>query len=245
MTVLVLRLTLRQLLGQKRTLALAALGLLPLLAAIIFRAGDASGEPDEFAAKFLLNALIVNALLPLTALLLATSAIGSEVEDGTIVYLLAKPVERWRIVAGKLIAAWGATAIIVLASAAVSGAVALAGESGWRVLGGFAVALAVGSLAYSSLFVMLSLVTSRALFVGLGYVFLWELVITNFAPGVQRFSIREFTASIAEAAGDISPWIFDADLGTTYSAILIAVVTVVASGLAVRRLSRFEFNDAP
>ena len=245
MTGLVLQLTLRQLLGQRRTLALAALGVLPLLAAIIFRVGDATGDPSEFAAQFLLNALIVNALLPLTALLLATSAIGGEIEDGTIIYLLAKPVERWRIVAGKLIAAWGATAIIVLASAAVSGAVALAGDGGWRVLSGFLIALAVGSLAYASLFVMLSLVTSRALFAGLGYVFLWELVITNFAPGVQRFSIREFTASIAEAAGNIEPWVFEADLGTTYSVILIVVVTVAATALAVWRLARFELSDAP
>ena len=45
--------------------------------------------------------------------------------------------------------------------------------------------------------------------------------------------------------GDTSPWVFDADLGTTYSVILIAVVTVVAAGLAVRRLSRFELSEAP
>ena len=245
MTVLVLTLTLRQLLGQKRTLVLAGLGLLPLVAAIIFRVGDGGEEAAEFTAQFLLNGLIVNALLPLTALLLATAALGSEVEDGTIVYLLSKPVERWRIVAGKLLAAWGATAVIVLASAVVSGVVALAGEGDWRILGGFLVALAGGSMAYSSLFVLLSLVTSRALFVGLAYAFIWEAVITNFAPGVQRFSIREFTASVAEAAGDPSPWVFDADLGTTYSVILIVVVTTAAAGLAAWRLSRFELGEAP
>ena len=242
---IVLTLTLRQLLGQRRTLVLAALGLLPLLAAIIFRAGDSTADASEFAAQFLLNALTVNALLPLTALLLSTAAIGSEVEDGTIVYLLSKPVERWRILAGKLLAAWGATAVIVVASAVVSGVVALAGEGDWRILAGFVVALVAGSLAYSSLFVLLSLITSRALFVGLAYAFVWEGVITNFAPGVQRFSVREFTASIAEATGDPNPWVFDADLGTTYSAILIVVVTTVAAALAVHRLSRFELGEAP
>lgn len=246
MTALVLTLTLRQLLGQKRTLFLAAVGLLPVLAAIIFRAAaDADASADEFAAQVVLNALVINILLPLTALVLATAALGSEIEDGTIVYLLSKPVERWRIVAGKLLAAWGATAILVLASAVISGIVTLAGEGESRILAGFVVAVAAGSLAYSSVFVLLSLVTSRALFVGLAYAFIWEAVITNFAPGVQRFSIREFTASVAEAVGDTSPWVFDADLGTTYSVILIVVVTVVAAGLAVRRLSRFELSEAP
>ncbi len=246
MTGLVLTLTLRQLLGQKRTLFLAAGGLLPVLAAIIFRtAAEADASAAEFAAQVVLNALVINILLPLTALVLATAALGSEIEDGTIVYLLSKPAERWRIVAGKLLAAWGATTALVLASAVIGGLLTLAGEGDTRIVGGFVIAIAVGSMAYSSVFVLLSLVTSRALFVGLAYAFIWEAVITNFAPGVQRFSIREFTASIAEAAADTNPWVFDADLGTTYSVILVVVVTAVAAGLAVVRLARFELNDAP
>ena len=245
---LVLMLTLRQLLGQKRTLFLGAVALLPLVAAIIHRAANSDAVAAEFAAEFaaevVLYGLIVTALLPLTAVLLATAAIGNEIEDGTIVYLLSKPAERWRILAGKLLAAWGATTAIVLGSAVVGGAVALAGADDWGVLGGFVIALAVGSLAYSSLFMLLSVLTSRALLVGLAYAFIWEGVITNFAPGVQRFSIREYTASVAEAAADTNPWVFEADLGITYSIILIVVVTVVAAGLAVRRLSRFELGEA-
>ena len=104
--------------------------------------------------------------------------------------------------------------MLVLASAVIGGLLTLAGEGDTRIVGGFVIAIAVGSMAYSSVFVLLSLVTSRALFVGLAYAFIWEAVITNFAPGVQRFSIREFTASIAEAAADTSPWVFEADLGT-------------------------------
>ncbi len=241
---LVLTLTLRQLLGQKRVLFLAAVGLLPLLAAIIYRAADSDTLAAEFTAQVVLYGFVVTGVLPLTAVLLATAAIGNEIEDGTIVYLLAKPAERWRIVAGKLLAAWGATAVVVLGSALVSGAVALAGEGDWRILGGFLVALVAGSLAYSSLFVLLSLVTSRALIAGLVYAFIWEGVITNFAPGVQRFSIREYTASIAEAAADTRPWVFDADLGTTFSVILALIVTAIAAALAVWRLSRFELGEA-
>ncbi|MXW26903.1 MAG: ABC transporter permease subunit [Dehalococcoidia bacterium] len=239
---LVLTLTLRQLLGQRRTLFLAAVAVLPLVAAIIYQASGGEGDAGEFTAQVVLYGLIVTALLPLTAVLLSTAAIGSEIEDGTIVYLLSKPVERWRILAGKLLAAWGATTVIVLASALVGSVVALVGEDDWSILGGFLIALAAGSLAYSSLFVMLSLFTSRALLAGIAYAFIWEGVITNFAPGVQRFSIREYTASIAEAAGDISPWVFEAELGLTYSVILVVVVTAVAAGLAVVRLARFELS---
>jgi len=245
MTWLVLTLTLRQLLGQRRVLFLAAVAALPLVAAIIARASSAGVEASEYTADVVavvLYGLIVTALLPLTAVLLSTAALGSEIEDGTIVYLLSKPSERWRILTGKLLAAWGATTAIVVASALVGGVVALAGKDEWSILGGFVVALAVGSLAYSSLFLMLSLFTSRALLAGISYAFIWEGVITNFAPGVQRFSIREYTASIAEAVGDPAPWVFEAELGTTYSVILVVVVTAVAAALAVRRLSQFQLS---
>ena len=242
---LVLRLTLRQLLGQKRTLFLGAVALLPLVPAIIFRAAGDDGESaSEFTAQVVLYGFIVTLLLPATAVLLSTAALGSEIEDGTIVYLLSKPAERWRILAGKLLAAWGATTVIVVASGVVAGVVALAGQGDWRVLWGFVIALAVGSLAYSSLFMLLSVLTSRALLAGLAYALIWEGVITNFAPGVQRFSIREYTASVAEAAADTNPWVFEADLGITYSIILIVVVTVGAAALAAGRLSRFELGEA-
>ena len=39
--------------------------------------------------------------MPLVALIFGTAAIGSEIEDGTAVYLIVKPIPRWRIVAGQ------------------------------------------------------------------------------------------------------------------------------------------------
>ena len=47
--------------------------------------------------------------LPLVALLAATAVLGPEIDDGSIVYLLAKPVSRHVIAVSKFAAAWGAT----------------------------------------------------------------------------------------------------------------------------------------
>ena len=244
MIALVLSLSLRQLLGQRRTLFLVLLALVPLLAALIYRIGNADLDAPEFAANVLLNGLVVQGLLPLTALIFGTAALGSEIEDGTITYLLSKPMARWRIVVGKLLASWTATTAVVLLSAVASGAVVLAGESEPRIVAGFAIALVAGALAYSALFLLLSLVTSRALFAGLGYAFIWEGVVTNFAPGVQRLSIREYTLGIADFIADTSRRNFDAELGFTFSVILMAVVCIGAAALAVRRLSGFELGES-
>ncbi len=238
---LVAAMTARQLLGQRRTIVVVLLNAVPVLVAVIVR----TVETDQSAAQLVASPVLewtTLFMLPLTALLLATAALGGEIEDGTAVYLLSKPIPRWRILAGKLLAAWGATAAIVLAGAALAGAVVLAGEGGWNVLGGYLVALLAGSFAYGALFLMLSLLTSRALLAGVAYVFIWESVITNFAPGVQRASIREYTLGIADLASGAPASVIDADLGGVLSLILMAVVSAIAVAIAARRLARFELS---
>ena len=51
----------------------------------------------------LLEGLTVTTVLPLVALVYGTAALGAEIEDGTAVYLLAKPIPRSRIIFAKLL----------------------------------------------------------------------------------------------------------------------------------------------
>ena len=48
--------------------------------------------------------------------------LGAEIEDGTAVYLLSKPIARSRIIVAKLLAAWTLTTATVLSSGLVAGA---------------------------------------------------------------------------------------------------------------------------
>ena len=99
-------LTLRQLLGRGRTVLLGLLALLPILLAIVYRLGSEDTDQQRWVAQVLFDGLVVTILLPLLALVYGTAALGAEIEDGTAVYLLAKPVSRAEIIVGKLLAAW-------------------------------------------------------------------------------------------------------------------------------------------
>ena len=56
-------------------------------------------------ASGILDALVVRTVLPLVALVLGTAALGSEIDDGTIVYLLIKPIaRRWIVFATAVVA---------------------------------------------------------------------------------------------------------------------------------------------
>ena len=96
-------LTVRQLAGSRRIWLVLALVSLPLLAGLLFQVADATATPDEFADD-VTRVMLASAILPLVMLLLATAAFGNEVGDRTLVYLVTKPIARWRIVAPKLLA---------------------------------------------------------------------------------------------------------------------------------------------
>jgi ABC-2 type transport system permease protein len=187
--------------------------------------------------------MIITAVLPLTALLLGTSVLGDEIEDGTAVYLLTKPLQRWQILGPKLAAAWVLTAALVVAATVVSGVIALSGEGGAIVVG-FAVAIALGSLAYTTVFVLLSVVTSRALISGLVYVFLWEGAITAIFEGTRYLSIRHYTLGIAGWLADTPPETFDPYVGGVTALVLMAIVTAGGIWLATRKLEQVEVRES-
>ena len=100
-------LTSRSLLGRKRTLVLmllpAALLALCVLARVL--AGldsELERELEGALAPDLLWAFGIAILMPLLSLIAGTGSIGPEIDDGSIVYLLAKPLNRYSIVVTKL-----------------------------------------------------------------------------------------------------------------------------------------------
>jgi ABC-2 type transport system permease protein len=244
MITFIFTLTLRELFSRKSTLLLAGLAAIPVVIALIFRLSNPDVDPERWTARVLFVGLIVTAVLPLTALMLGTSVIGDEIEDGTAVYLLTKPLARWQILMPKLGGAWVMICALLLPSTLIAGLIALNGRGDLALVWGFAVAVVVGALAYATVFVMLSVLTSRALITGLIYVFIWEGAITSLFHGTRYLSIRHYTLSIAGWIAHPDPFVFDPYVGSAAAIILIAVVTVIAGVVANRRLQRLEVREA-
>jgi ABC-2 type transport system permease protein len=237
-------LTLRQQLFRKSTILLVLLSVLPVLIALIFRLGDSDEIPQEWTAKALYRGLIITAVLPLTALMFGTSAIGDELEDGTAIYLLTKPIERWQILLPKILAPWLLTAVIVVVSVIVSGIVAIDGGSR-DIIFGAAVAITIGSLAYTVIFVLFSVLTNHALIAGLVYVFVWEGAIAGIFEGVRYLSIRHYTIGLADWASGKVPDTFDAYVGGGTALVLLVTVTLCAAMWANSRLKLAEIRERP
>ena len=230
--------TLRGLLGRRRTLLMLLLAGLPVLIGLLIRIGGGRSDAPE-----ILDTLVIRTVLPLIALVFGTAAIGSEIEDGTALFLLAKPIARWRIALAKLAVAAGLTAALVVPPVVITALLVggFGGDSLSTALG-FALATVAGGTAYAVAFAALGVVTTRALVVGLGYTLLWEGVLAGLLEGTRFMSIRQGTLGVAAAlTGD------DVGVDALEPVVSVAILAVVVVGgylLTTRALSRFQVRSA-
>ena len=231
------RVTARALLGRRRTILMALLAGAPVVLGLLVRIGNG---PRPSALQGSLDGLIVSSVLPLVALVFGSAALGSELDDGTGVHLLTKPIPRWAIVLPKLLVSGGLTAALVVPSTILSGI--LLGGAASHQLGltfAFAAAVLIGGFLYSAIFVALGALTSRGLVIGLAYSLLWEGLLSSALRGTQLFSVREYVRGMASALA--SPGDVQSVVGGQ-AFVLAAVAMVIVAAIASARLERYEIR---
>jgi ABC-2 type transport system permease protein len=223
--------TARGLFGRRRFLLL-----LPLPVLLVLLAGVSRGfgvDPGNWGQPVLVG-LGLAVVLPVVALIVGTGVLGSEIDDGTLVHILTKPLPRWQIVLPKLVVATGVTALTVAVPLYVAGVLADSVRLGLAL----AAASTVGALAYSAFFLALSLVIRRPVLLGLVYVLIWEGLLGNLVKGTRVLSIQQYVVALADR---IAPTPL---LGTTVSVpvaiVMSAIVTVGFTVLAIDRLRSFS-----
>jgi len=228
--------TLRGLLGRRRTLLMVLLVGLPVLVALLLRVAGSDVNVDR-----ILDPMIVRTILPLVALVFGTAALGSELEDGTAVYLIIKPISRWRIMAAKMLVAAGLTVALIMPATVATGIlVAGFGPGSMATTFAYALAASAGGAAYACAFVALSAFTGRALIIGLAYTLVWEGVLAGLLEGTRFLSIRQATLGIA--AGLDEPPFGQTPLELPLSVAIIGLVIVGSFVLGSLRLARFEIR---
>ena len=233
----VARLTIRATLGRRRALLFAVPAVILIALTLVLRATRPAGAPwpDHVLGDFGFSVL-----LPLTALIIGTGVLGAEIDDGSAIHLLATPVPRSAVIVTKFSVAAVATMLFAAVPELVAGL--LAPNSGKLAVALFAGAL-VGSVIYSAVFVMASVLTSRAIALGLLYVLIWEGLLGNLVGGARILSIAHYSLGVANAIYPDRN--FQAGLSLSTSLILGVIVTGGALIFATRRLSAFAIKGEP
>lgn len=219
-----------------------------VLAANLTVIAPSVGEMDAYVQ---VSGGLVYKVLSLTAAIFSAAVVSQEVEQKTIVYLLSRPIPRWKILVSRLGAAISVTFLLSLV-AALAVSFAVFGGQGLAnpVLHRDILAIFIGAVAYSSLFLMVSLLINRSMPVNLLFAFGWENVVPNLPGDTGFVSIFGYLMGIAqhpsvgEAAGPLGFFSgqLDSTLMTTDLAwgVLVAII-LVTLGFSVFLFSNFEY----
>ncbi|MBG6069685.1 ABC transporter permease [Micromonospora ureilytica] len=223
--------TARGLFGRRRFLLLLPLPLVLLGLAVLCR--SLGVDPGQWGPPVLVG-LGLAVVLPVVALIIGTGVLGAEIDDGTVVHILTKPLPRWQIVLPKLAVATGVTAVTAAVPLYVAGVLADSVRLGL----GLAVAAALGALAYSALFLALSLVTRRPVLLGLVYVLIWEGLLGNFVSGTKVLSIQQYVIALADRIAPTG--LLETSVSVPVASVMTALVSVGFTVLAIDRLRSFS-----
>jgi ABC-2 type transport system permease protein len=246
-----LRNSLRDLLRPK-TLALAGgMVALPALTVMLMKATQGGTFEPETAYNIVSGLLIFGFLLVMLCVVFGSGVITAETEGKTIVYLLTRPVPRWRIALVKFTAACGAVLLTVWLSTLLLGLTAYGpGGLGKSPLGRDMTILPVGVLAYGALALLLGALFTRPLIVGLLYAFFWESWVPNLPGEFEKLSVMAYLRALAphpepeaETRGiaELLKSAASSTITPTMAWWVLSLVIVIGLGLALLLFSTREY----
>ncbi len=228
------RLLLRSQLTRGKLILVGVMGAMAILLAALIGA-DAIDDRDRLEA--IVGSLWffgLGLMVPILCLVLSTSALGQLVEDEILVYLWLRPIPRWVLA----LAAWlsAATVAIPLTVLPLTVATAVGTRLDPTATAAMAASVAMASLVYSALFVLLGLVVRRSLIVGMIYVFIWEFFVARVGQGAARLSINTYPSSILARMTDVELPLADRLMSTAIiTPIVVAIVAVAITGWWLNR----------
>ena len=236
-------LTRRQLFAKRRVYVALAVLLIPALIALLVRFNAAEGDLDAVGSlSTIYKEIVLGVLLPLTALVFGTSAFGGEVDDGTLIYLMVKPVPRWQLTFSKYLVAFLATVSVVV-PAIVLAWLAMQNGAPFRVPLAYSLGVIIGAMVYCAIFVTLGITSRRALAIGLLYIVAFENILARSVIGVKSLSVREFALAVSKQAVGTAAEFTDptVSMGTVYT--MGVAFFVIALGLSFMKLQRYEVAE--
>jgi ABC-2 type transport system permease protein len=206
---------------------------------------------QEFEASFLVfsqffvNGIFTLVFLPVIALAYATSSIGGDREDKTLLFLLIRPVPRWMILLAKM------TATLPIVLGIVTGCFFLycylTGPVGQEALRLYFPAVLAMAVAYVCLYHLFAVCFKHSTTIALIYSLFMESLLGNMPGITKRVAVNFFGRSVmfdaAEPWGFTAPQAFEAVSPTTAYAVL-ACIAIGSTLLAMFIFQRREYAEA-
>lgn len=235
--------TIRQVLGFRRAIIFGLAALAPALVFLL----TTQALVDEAALDRFLGMVIglyFPLLVPIVALIISASALGDERRDGTLSFLVLRPIPRSVISTSKIFGAIAVASGLNALGAAAVGAVYGLETGAWDLVMPLIVGGVVASIVYASIFVPLGFFTDRAVLIGLAFVLIFENGVVSALSGLSSLSPWRLGMSAFSglAPAEVASQLTDtgianlAGLGSTLlRTMLILIISIVGTTLVLRR----------
>jgi ABC-type transport system involved in multi-copper enzyme maturation permease subunit len=224
------QLTLKRLLRGRALWAAFAIALLPAAAAIVFH-GHVHSERDraDMLAGLYVPQLLVLGVIPA---MFVASSIGEEIEDRTITYLWSRPMPRWHVIAGKLVALAPVAIAISLAGWILAVAIDTGGLAPARTILGLGAAALANSLIAAGI---ATVAPRHGMALTIIYMLLFDLPIGEIPASLQVLSVTHQARIIADI---VVPGV--APESPVTGAITMAVIATIWFMVGLWRIRRLE-----
>lgn len=187
----------------RRCLVATLLCLFPVgVACLIAIVAHFEGPPPQDVQIALLWNMLVQIITPLVALSYGSAVIAEEIEDRTITYLFTRPLERAAILVGRWLAALVplllALTLSVVTVQTILGSLGTEGGVAWKpddLDRGLLLTALLGGTVYSALFAAAGALFKRPVLLGLGYTFVYELLLGNLPGSNQKATVQFYLRS--------------------------------------------------
>jgi ABC-2 type transport system permease protein len=230
----IIRLGVGSIFGRRRGILLFILPALLVGLAVLVRV--LVGQDDD-ATELTLYGLGLVVLVPLIALLATSGVLAPEIDDGSISYLLAKPISRHTIVVSKLVVAFACVVGFGAIPMLVAGLVLRTDLPEVGI--GFAIGSLAGGATYCAVFALLSVMTRHAVVIGLIYVLVWEGLLGGLLDGIRWLSVTRWSTEIVDSVAGLS--LVD-DLPLAYAVVALLAVAGAATWRTGWQLRAFNLT---
>lgn len=160
----------------------------------------ARGAFNDFSEEFMIF-LFTSFVVPVCALAYATTSIGGDREDRTLLFLLVRPVPRWLILLAKLLATLPLVVGMVMVSFWIY--CRLAGPIGEKAFWLYLSPVLYMTVAYVSLFHLFAVTFRHSTIVALIYALFMEFLLGNMPGMIKRIAVNFYGRSMMYDLGGI------------------------------------------
>ncbi len=250
---------LRDLLRPRRLLMAAPLVALPALLGLFWRSMARRGgtfEP-EIAYNVLQGGFVFGFILVLLSVIVATGVVSQEMEQRTMVYLLTRPIARYRILLARFTGAWLGTCILVSAATLLLACSVFGPTEAFQAIVWTDIKVVVlGALAYGSLFLLCATLVNKPLIYGLFFAFGWESWVPLFPTNLKKVCIVSYLRVLAphpqpsqgdegvmELLSALNPVVIT-PTGARNALLIVTVVCLVAAAVTFSRRAYVPREDS-